>query len=66
MIKKYAQLESHYRKYPLYLGVLTHKATLNRLCRDDETRNIQWCALENQQSPLHVVNKDSLSQDYIP
>ena len=27
---------------------------------------IHWCALENQQSPFYVVNRDSLSQDYIP
>ena len=27
---------------------------------------LQWCALENQQSPFYVVNRDSLSQDCIP
>ena len=27
---------------------------------------LQWCALENQQSPFYIVNRDSLSQDYIP
>ena len=27
---------------------------------------IQWCALENQQSPFYVVDRYGLSQHYIP
>ena len=27
---------------------------------------LQWCALENQQCPFYVVNRDSLSHNYTP
>ena len=54
--KTLAELGSEYFLH-LFLGIYIERERINLL---------QWCVLENQQSPFYVVNKDCLSQDYIP